>query len=44
MKNGKKDVFEITIEKFSKQKSHLKFDRSPHKFSNFVENKSLTKI
>jgi len=40
----KKTVFEITVEKFSKQKGHLKFDRRPQKFSNFVKNKSLTKI
>jgi len=40
----KEERFEITVEKFLKQKSHLKFDRQPHKFSNFVENKSLTKI
>jgi len=36
--NEKKNVFEITVEKFSKQKSYLKFERRPHKFSNFVEN------
>jgi len=42
--NGKKDVFKITVEKFLKQKSHLKFDRWPDKFSNFVENNSLIKI
>jgi len=26
------------------QKSHLKFDTRPHKFSNFVVNKGLMKI
>jgi len=40
----KKNIFEITVKKLSKQKSHLKFDKRPHKFSNFVKNKSLTKI
>jgi len=38
--NGK-NVFEITVEKFSKQKSLLKFDRRPHKFSNFAKNKQI---
>jgi len=37
--NGK-NIFDIAVEKFSKQKSYLKFDRQHHKFSNFVRIKA----
>jgi len=40
---NRKNILEITVEKISKQKV-IKFVRRPHKFSNFVKNKSLAKI